>query len=171
MNEHVFNIARTCYFELRCLALIRGFLTRAASATLVSAFALSRIDHCDSLLFVSIHDVTSHFHRIQNYAARVILCLPKSSNIIAHVKSLHWLPVNVRSTSKWPVCATSVTLAFEHPICFNRLSQIMSTVRQDLREGYLFQKSNALTAKCYFILSAHGTEQTPITSVFPSGTH
>ena len=37
---------------------------------------------------------------IQNYAARVILRLPKSSNITIHLKSLHWLPVKVRSTYK-----------------------------------------------------------------------
>ena len=68
MNAHVSNIARTCYFELRCLT-IRRFLTITATATLVSAFALSRIDYCNSLLFGSTHDVTSHFQRIQNYAA------------------------------------------------------------------------------------------------------
>ena len=48
----------------------------------------------------STHDVTSNLQRIQNYAARVILCLPKSSSITTHLKSLHWLPVKVRSTYK-----------------------------------------------------------------------
>ena len=38
MNEHVSNIARSCYFELRCLVSIRRFLTSTATATLVSAF-------------------------------------------------------------------------------------------------------------------------------------
>ena len=94
------QIARTCYFELRRLASIRRFLTSTATATLVSAFALSRIDYCNSLLFGSTHDVTSHLQRIQNYAARVILCLPRSSSITTHLKSLHWLPVKVRSTYK-----------------------------------------------------------------------
>ena len=79
MNAHVSNIAWTCYFELRRLASIRRFLTSTATATLVSAFALSRIDYCNSLLFGSTRDVTSHLQRIQNYAARVILRLPKSS--------------------------------------------------------------------------------------------
>ena len=100
MNAHVTNIARTCYFELRRLASIRRFLTSTATATLVSAFVLSRIDYCNSLLFGSTHDVTSHLQRIQNYAVRVILCLPKSSSITIHLKSLHWLPVKVRSTYK-----------------------------------------------------------------------
>ena len=97
MNAHVSNIARTCYFELHRLASIRRFLTSTATATLVSAFLL-RIDYCSSLLFGSTHDVTSHLQRIQKYAARVILRLPKSSSITIHLKSLHWLPVKVRST-------------------------------------------------------------------------
>ena len=100
MNTHVSNIAQTCYFELRHLASIRRFLTNTATATLVSAFVLSRIDYCNSLLFGSSHDVTSHLQRTQIYAARVILCLPMSSNITTHLKSLHWLPVKVRCTCK-----------------------------------------------------------------------
>ena len=81
MNAHVSNIARTCYFELCHLASICRFLTCTAAATLVSAFVLSRIDYCNSLLFGSTHDVTSYLQRIHNYAARVILHLSKSANI------------------------------------------------------------------------------------------
>ena len=100
IKAHVSNIARTCYFEPRRLASYRRFLTCASTATLVSAFILSRIDYCNSLLFGSTHDVTSHLQRMQNYAARVILRLPMSSRITIHLKSLHWLPVKVRSTYK-----------------------------------------------------------------------
>ena len=96
MNAHVSNIARTCYFELRRLASIRIFLTSTATATILSAFVLSRIDYCNSLLFGSTHDVTAHLQRIQNYAARM------SSRITIHLKSLHWLPVKVISTYKIP---------------------------------------------------------------------
>ena len=53
-----------------------------------------------SLLFGSTHDVISHLQRMQNYAARVILCLPKSSSITIHLKSLHWFPIKVGSTYK-----------------------------------------------------------------------
>ena len=86
MNAHYTNIYRTCYFELRRLASIRRFLTSTATATLVSTFVLSRIDYCNSLLFGSTHDVTSHLQRIQNYAARIILRLQKSSSIATHLK-------------------------------------------------------------------------------------
>ena len=100
MNAHLSNIARTYYFELRRLASIIRFLTSTATVPLVSAFALSRIDYCSSLLFGSTNDVTPHLQRIQNYAAGVILRLPKSSSLTTHLKSLHWLPVKVRSAYK-----------------------------------------------------------------------
>ena len=86
MNALVSNIAQTCYFELRHLASTRRFLTSTATAIYVSAFVLSRIDYCNSMLFGSTHDMTFHLHRIQNYAARVILFLPESSNITRHLK-------------------------------------------------------------------------------------
>ena len=44
--------------------------------------------------------MTSHLQRIQNYAARVILRLPRSSGITTHLKTLHWFPVKVKSTYK-----------------------------------------------------------------------
>ena len=84
-NAHISNIARTCYSELRRLESIRRFLTSTATATLVSAFVLSRIDYCSSLLFGSTHDVISHFQRILNYEPRIILRLPKSSSITTHL--------------------------------------------------------------------------------------
>ena len=73
MNAHVSNIARTCYFELRRLASIRRFLTSTATATLVSAYVLSRIDYCNSLLFGSTHDVTSNLQRTMTYNYRCLL--------------------------------------------------------------------------------------------------
>ena len=100
MNAHVSNIARTSYFELRRMASIRRFLTSTSTATLVSDFVLSRIDNCSSLLFGSTHGVTSYLQRIRNYAARVILRLPKSSSITTHLRSLDWFPVNARSAYK-----------------------------------------------------------------------
>ena len=71
MNAHVSNTALTCYFELRRLVSKCRFLTSTATATLVSAFVLSRIDYCSTLLFGSTHYVTCHLQRIQNNAARV----------------------------------------------------------------------------------------------------
>ena len=87
MNAHVSNIARACYFELHRLEYICRFLTSTATATLVSAFALSRIDYCNSLLFGSTHDVTYRLQQIQNYAARAILRLIKQQTALRFTMS------------------------------------------------------------------------------------
>ena len=158
MNAHVSNIDRTCYFELRRLASIRRFLTSTATATLVSAFVLLRIDYCNTLLFGSTHDVTSHLQRIQNYAARVILCLPKSSSITIHLKSLHWLPVKVRSTYKIACLCYHCHSSTHTPYLF---SIDLHTVRQHLVIvhfllllllcGTLFQMMSGVPHHCHHL--------------------
>ena len=76
-SVHVFIIAQICYFKLHHLSSINRFPTNTATATLVSDCVLSRIDYCNSLLFGSSHDVTSHLQRIWNYAPGVILVIAK----------------------------------------------------------------------------------------------
>ena len=85
---------------LKCVQCNLFVDTTTVTATRVSASFLSRIDYCISLQFCSTHDATSHLQWKQNYEARVILHLPKSSSITTHLKSLHWLHVKVRSTYK-----------------------------------------------------------------------
>ena len=100
INDHFSIITQTCYFKLHYIASICRFLTNTATSTLVFASVLSTVDYCNSLLFGSSHDLTSHLQQIQNYATKVILRLPKSFNITTHFNSLHWLPVKVRKTYK-----------------------------------------------------------------------
>ena len=100
MNTHISNIEQICYLEVCRLASIRRFLTSKATTTLVTAFVLSRIDSFSSLLLCSSHDVTSHLQRTQNYATRVILHIPKLSNITRHLRPLYLFPVKVRNASK-----------------------------------------------------------------------
>ena len=52
-------IARSCFFELRCWASMRWFLKSTATATHISAFALSKNDYWN-ILFGSSHDVKSN---------------------------------------------------------------------------------------------------------------
>ena len=100
MNEYASTIAWICYLEICHLASICRLLTSTPTATLVTTFVLSGIDHCNSLMSVFTRDVTSHMQQIQNHAAQIILCHTNSSNITTHLKLLHWLPVKIRSTYK-----------------------------------------------------------------------
>ena len=56
MNSHVINSARACYFELRCFASIRRFLTSTVTATLVSALfcqEMTTVAHCCLILLMT----------------------------------------------------------------------------------------------------------------------
>ena len=58
MNAHVSNILGICFFELRRFASICRFLASTATATPVSAFALSRIaylTHCCLVLLMTLN--------------------------------------------------------------------------------------------------------------------
>ena len=82
--------------------------------------------------------MTSHLQRIQNYAARVILRLPKTSNIATHLKSLHWLPVKVGSTYK--ICF------FKACLCF--CARISGITNAKLFPNYITHKIACLCYHC-----------------------
>ena len=147
INAHVSNIARTCYFVLCRLAYICRLQTSTATATIVSASALPRIDYCNTLQFGSTHDVTSHLQRIQNYAARVILCLPKSSSITINLKSLHWLPVKVRSTNKI-AC-----------LCYHCHSSTAPSYVADMLHRKPSHIRNTRSSSCLFSIDLHTVRQ------------
>ena len=50
IQQHVSRAWQICYFELRRINSIRHYLSHDALKTLISAFVLSRIDYCNSLL-------------------------------------------------------------------------------------------------------------------------
>ena len=95
---------------------------------------LSRIDYCSSLLFGSTHDVTSHLQRSQNYAARVILRHPKSSNITRHIKPLHWLSAKVRSTYKI-ACLSYNCNSSTLPLYVTDILQKMESLTRNIRSS------------------------------------
>ena len=75
--------------------------------------------------------MTSHLQQIQNYAARVILRLPKISSINTHLETLHWLPVKVRSTYKMAClcyhCHSSTAPSFVADMLHKKPSHTRST--------------------------------------------
>ena len=96
MKTHVLNLVRTANFELRRIGSIRSLLTTEATATLVSAFILSRIDYCNSLLSGCPRSLILSLQKVQNNAARLILRIAKREHISPHLASLHWLPIDSR---------------------------------------------------------------------------
>ena len=50
MKQHIARIASNCFYHLRRLQQIRRVVGKEVTSQLVSAFVLSRLDHCNSLL-------------------------------------------------------------------------------------------------------------------------
>ena len=97
MELHVSKLCQMLYIELRKLGHIRSFVSIAAAKKLASAFILSRMDYCNSLLAGIPVKHISKLQRIQNIAARIVTRTPaKDHQTTACLKYLHWLPVKAR---------------------------------------------------------------------------
>ena len=77
LKTHVLNLVRTANFELRRIGSIRSLLTTEATATLVSAVILSRLDYCKSLLSGCPRSLILRLQKVQNNAAHLILRISK----------------------------------------------------------------------------------------------
>ena len=100
LHQHVMNVCRVAYFELRCINSIRNLLSVDAVKTLVCSLVLSRLDYCNSLLVGLPQYLIKRLQGVQNVATRSILRTPRSEHISPLLQNLHWLPVNRRILHK-----------------------------------------------------------------------
>ena len=68
MYQNVTSVCRAAYYHLKNSHCLKAFLTQETLVTVVHAFATSRIDYCNSLLYgISDYNI-NRLHRIQNSA-------------------------------------------------------------------------------------------------------
>ena len=92
------NKVATRFFHIRRLKQIRRLLRPEVTATLISAFILSRLNYCNAV-FADLPKVTiAPLQRAQNAATRLILRLAPDDHVA--FRHLHWLPVQYRITYK-----------------------------------------------------------------------
>ena len=124
LHQHVLNVCRGAFLELRRINSIRNFLTTDAVKTLVCSLVLSRIDYCNSLLAGVLQCLLKKIQCVQNAAARLIFRAPKSDHVSPLLQKLHWLPISCR---------------IEHKIsslCYSSLSGTGSQYLSDLIQVY-----------------------------------
>jgi hypothetical protein len=108
MKEHIGNVSRSCFLELRRISTIRLFLSTEICIRLVTALISSRLDYCNSIYANLPSEDIERLQRIQSAAARLVLKKRKSDHITPLLKQLHWLPVMYRWQYKLSI------LAFRH---------------------------------------------------------
>ena len=96
MGKHVTNICRSTYSKLRCISSICQLLAVNATNTLLSAFVLSKLNYCNSLLCGSSQIILDKLQRVQYSAARLVMKSRKCGHVQSLLRCVHWLPVHSR---------------------------------------------------------------------------
>ena len=108
---------------------IRHYLSVQATKTLVSAFVLSRLDYCNSLLSRCPQYLLNRLQKVQNNAALFILKAPRTDHISSHLRTLNWLPIDARI--KYKLCSLRFgTITSTGPVYFSNLPKIYTPSRQ-----------------------------------------
>ena len=98
--QHVSKVISICFFHIRRLKQIRLLVGPDVTATLVSAFVLSRLDYCNAVLSGLPKSTIAPLQRAQNAAARLVKCIAPHDHITTELRDLHWLPVQYRINYK-----------------------------------------------------------------------
>ena len=96
MKKYISKISSVCFYHLRRLKQVRRLLGPDITAIGVSAFVLSQLDYCNSILAGLSQSTIAPLHGIQNTAAMLIMSLGSRDHIIPALHQLHWLPVKFR---------------------------------------------------------------------------
>jgi hypothetical protein len=75
---------------------VRCILGTQTTASLVTAFVISRLDYCNSILAGLPQSSTAPLQRVQIAAARLICALGPYDHVTPALRELHWLPVEQR---------------------------------------------------------------------------
>ena len=97
MERQVNKLCQVCYFHLRRLRTVRRSLTNESLLTLVHAIIISRVDHCNGVLYGSSGYLLDRLQSVLNSAARLILGVSEFDSVSAAIRDeLHWLPITKR---------------------------------------------------------------------------
>jgi hypothetical protein len=100
LQQHVHATVNAAYFHLRAISLVRKCLSVPTSTMLVNALVISRIDYCSSILHSLPAVILKRVQKVQNAAARVVLCRKKMDRASPLLLELNWLPVAERVARK-----------------------------------------------------------------------
>ena len=89
-------VCRSCHYHIRDLRRIRHYLTFDSAKLLAHAFAFSRLDYCNSLLFGIADKEIVQLQRTQNLLARIVTKKPPLTRSAPLLRSRHRLPVKFR---------------------------------------------------------------------------
>ena len=167
MEQHLNNICRSGYYQLRNIGHIRRYLTNNASHSLVNGLVASRLDYCNALLN-GVHQTSiNKLQRVQNTAARIVTRTSRYSNITPVWKNLHWLLVNYRVQLKIlmhtykalhgqaPGCISDMLNVYQPRRTLRSMDSVTLEVSRARTVTYGDRKFQCTAAKLWNALPAH----------------
>ena len=99
-DDYISFVCRSTHFHLRNIGRIRHLLYHHATAQLIHALILTRLDYCNSVLYNLPKSSILRLQRIQNQAARILTRTPRRDHITEVLIDLHWLRIEERIVYK-----------------------------------------------------------------------
>ena len=84
ISEHIERACRNCYYQLRLIRRIKKSLTADSKTLLVLVSVHSRLDYCNSVLYLLPWSGLQLLQSVLNYAARLIRGLKRFDHISHH---------------------------------------------------------------------------------------
>ena len=125
LDQHISNVCRSAYVEIRRISSIRQYPSAEATKTLVCAFVFSKLDYCNSLLPGCPLYNLRRLQRVQNSAAKLVLKSRKRDHVKPRLQAFHWLPVQARIDYKLS------------SFCHNFFSDLSPAYLSDFLTGFL----------------------------------
>ena len=101
IEAHVWNVVRSCFYQLRQLRSIRRSLPTDARRTVAAAFIASLVDYSNYILYGVSSQVIRRLQMVLNAAARLVVGVGRYEHITPALRDvLHWLPVPSEYSSK-----------------------------------------------------------------------
>ena len=137
MGLHIKNVCRSAYSELCRISTIQDLLSADSTKTFVSAFVLSRLDYCNSLLSGCPKHLLEKLQKMQNSAARLVLKAHEQDHVSPFSGLFTGCPSKQVSNISCPHSVTPFSLIQPLLIC---LTFSVSTLHQDSSAPHLTQE-------------------------------
>jgi len=125
----------------------------------VHATVTSHLDYCNSLLAGCTGTLLGKLEKVQNAAARIIMCIPRSAHITPILNELHWLPITLRIKFKLLIfvfkCRNDLA-----PLCLSELLKEYTPPRtlRSSSKGLLVETVPKVDTYGYYRFDVNGPE-------------
>ena len=117
-DDYISSVCRSTYFHLRNIGRIQHLLSHHATAQLIHALILTRLDYCNSVLYKLPKSSILRLQRIQNQAASILTRTPRHDHITEVLIDLHWIKIKERTVYKF-LLLRLLLIVLPHWTCVN----------------------------------------------------